>query len=85
MCVILMMGKGGVGKILVVVLIGLCCVELGYKILVFSIDLVYFLVDSFDMEMSYEFWKVRENFWGVELDVLMELEGNWGVVKCYII
>lgn len=55
MCVILMMGKGGVGKILVAVLIGLCCVELGYKILVFSIDLVYFLVDSFDMEMSYEF------------------------------
>lgn len=80
-----MIGKGGVGKIFVVVVIGFCCVELGYKILVLSIDFVYFFVDSFDLELGYEFCLVKENFWGVELDVLMELEGNWGVVKCYII
>jgi arsenite-transporting ATPase len=36
------------------------------------------------MELGHEPVSVRPNFWGSELDALMELEDNWGAVKRYI-
>lgn len=84
MRVILMTGKGGVGKTSVAAATGLRCAELGYKTLVLSTDPAHSLADSFDMEMGHEAKPVRSNLWGAELDALMELEGNWGAVKRYI-
>ena len=84
MRVILMTGKGGVGKTSVAAATGLRCAELGYKTLVLSTDPAHSLADSFDLEMGHEPRKVKENLWGAELDALMELEGNWGAVKRYI-
>jgi arsenite/tail-anchored protein-transporting ATPase len=84
MRLILMTGKGGVGKTSVAAATGLRCAELGYKTLVLSTDPAHSLADSFDMEMGHEPIEVRPNLWGAELDALMELEGNWGAVKRYI-
>ncbi|MBF2057971.1 MAG: TRC40/GET3/ArsA family transport-energizing ATPase [Cyanobacterium sp. T60_A2020_053] len=84
MRVILMTGKGGVGKTSVAAATGLRCAELGYKTLVLSTDPAHSLADSFDIELGHEPKKVKENLWGAELDALMELEGNWGAVKKYI-
>ncbi|MFP5273059.1 TRC40/GET3/ArsA family transport-energizing ATPase [Coleofasciculus sp.] len=84
MRVILMTGKGGVGKTSVAAATGLRCAELGYKTLVLSTDPAHSLADSFDMELSHEPRLVRPHLWGAELDALMELEGNWGAVKRYI-
>ncbi len=84
MRVILMTGKGGVGKTSVAAATGLRCAELGYKTLVLSTDPAHSLADSFDLEMGHEPRKVKDNLWGAELDALMELEGNWGAVKRYI-
>ncbi|NEO28813.1 MAG: TRC40/GET3/ArsA family transport-energizing ATPase, partial [Kamptonema sp. SIO4C4] len=84
MRVILMTGKGGVGKTSVAAATGLRCAELGYKTLVLSTDPAHSLADSFDQEMVHEPRKVRDNLWGAELDALIELEGNWGAVKRYI-
>ena len=84
MRVILMTGKGGVGKTSVAAATGLRCAELGHKTLVLSTDPAHSLADSFDMEMGHEPIQVRPNLWGAELDALMELEGNWGAVKRYI-
>ncbi len=84
MRVILMTGKGGVGKTSVAAATGLRCAELGYKTLVLSTDPAHSLADSFDLELGHEPRLVRENLWGAELDALMELEGNWGAVKRYI-
>ncbi len=84
MRVILMTGKGGVGKTSVAAATGLRCAELGYKTLVLSTDPAHSLADSFDQEMGHEPQQVRPNLWGAELDALMELEGNWGAVKRYI-
>ncbi|MGY6529475.1 MAG: TRC40/GET3/ArsA family transport-energizing ATPase [Cyanobacterium sp.] len=84
MRVILMTGKGGVGKTSVAAATGLRCAELGYKTLVLSTDPAHSLADSFDLELGHEPKKVKENLWGAELDALMELEGNWGAVKKYI-
>ncbi len=84
MRVILMTGKGGVGKTSVAAATGLRCAELGHKTLVLSTDPAHSLADSFDMELGHEPKQVRPNLWGAELDALMELEGNWGAVKRYI-
>jgi arsenite/tail-anchored protein-transporting ATPase len=84
MRVILMTGKGGVGKTSVAAATGLRCAELGYKTLVLSTDPAHSLADSLDMPLGHEAVLVRPNLWGAELDALMELESNWGAVKRYI-
>ncbi|NEQ25465.1 MAG: TRC40/GET3/ArsA family transport-energizing ATPase [Microcoleus sp. SIO2G3] len=84
MRVILMTGKGGVGKTSVAAATGLRCAELGYKTLVLSTDPAHSLADSFDLELEHAPRQVKPNLWGAELDALMELEGNWGAVKRYI-
>jgi arsenite/tail-anchored protein-transporting ATPase len=84
MRVILMTGKGGVGKTSVAAATGLRCAELGYKTLVLSTDPAHSLADSFDLEMSHDPREVKPNLWGAELDALRELESNWGAVKRYI-
>ncbi|MCU0534628.1 MAG: TRC40/GET3/ArsA family transport-energizing ATPase [Hydrococcus sp. Prado102] len=84
MRVILMTGKGGVGKTSVAAATGLRCAQLGYKTLVLSTDPAHSLADSFDLELGHDPRQVFPNLWGAELDALMELEGNWGAVKRYI-
>ncbi len=84
MRVILMTGKGGVGKTSVAAATGLRSAELGYRTLVLSTDPAHSLADSFDLELGHEPKQVRPNLWGAELDALMELEANWGAVKRYI-
>lgn len=84
MRLILMTGKGGVGKTSVAAATGLRCAELGYRTLVLSTDPAHSLADSFDMELGHEPKPVRPNLWGAELDALVELEQNWGAVKRYI-
>ena len=84
MRVILMTGKGGVGKTSVAAATGLRCSELGYRTLVLSTDPAHSLADSFDLELGHSPKQIKPNLWGAELDALMELEGNWGSVKRYI-
>lgn len=84
MRIILMTGKGGVGKTSVAAATGLQCAELGYKTLVLSTDPAHSLADSFDTELSHEPQKIQENLWGAELDALIELAENWGSVQRYI-
>ena len=84
MRLILMTGKGGVGKTSVAAATGLRCAELGYKTLELSTDPAHSLADSFDMELGHDSRLVKPNLWGAELDALRELEGNWGAVKRYI-
>ncbi|MBE9209606.1 ArsA family ATPase [Nostoc sp. LEGE 06077] len=84
MRVILMTGKGGVGKTSVAAATGLRCAELGYRTLVLSTDPAHSLADSFDLDLGHAPKQIRPNLWGAELDALQELEGNWGAVKRYI-
>lgn len=84
MRIILMTGKGGVGKTSMAAATGLRCAELGYKTLVLSTDPAHSLADSFDQPLSHTPREVRANLWGAELDALVELEENWGSVKKYI-
>ncbi|WP_017326931.1 TRC40/GET3/ArsA family transport-energizing ATPase [Synechococcus sp. PCC 7336] len=82
--IILMTGKGGVGKTSMAAASGLRCAELGYKTLVLSTDPAHSLADSFETPLGHDPKEVRPNLWGAELDALVELEQNWGAVKTYI-
>ena len=82
--IILMTGKGGVGKTSMAAASGLRCAELGYKTLVLSTDPAHSLADSFETPLGHEPIEVKPNLWGAELDALIELEQNWGAVKTYI-
>lgn len=84
MRLILMTGKGGVGKTSMAAATGLRCAELGYRTLVLSTDPAHSLADSFQVELGHEPRQIKENLWGAELDVLEEMEHNWGAVKRYI-
>jgi len=84
MRLILMTGKGGVGKTSTAAATGMRCAELGYKTLVLSTDPAHSLADSFDVPLGHEPREVCRNLWGAELDVLEELEQNWGSVKRYM-
>ncbi|HEY9847178.1 MAG TPA: ArsA-related P-loop ATPase, partial [Candidatus Caenarcaniphilales bacterium] len=74
MRVILMTGKGGVGKTSVAAATGLRCAELGYRTLVLSTDPAHSLADSFDLELGHDPTAIRSHLWGSELDALRELE-----------
>jgi arsenite-transporting ATPase len=82
--IILMTGKGGVGKTSMAAATGWRCAELGYKTLVLSTDPAHSLADSFDQALGHEPLEVKPNLWGAELDALVELQENWGSVKTYI-
>lgn len=84
MRIILMTGKGGVGKTSMAAATGLRCAELGYRTLVLSTDPAHSLADSLDQPLGHEPRRVSENLWAAELDALVELEDNWGSVKKYI-
>lgn len=82
--IILMTGKGGVGKTSMAAATGWRCAELGYKTLVLSTDPAHSLADSFDQALGHDPIQVQPNLWGAELDALVELQENWGSVKSYI-
>lgn len=82
--IILMTGKGGVGKTSVAAATGWRCAEIGLKTLVLSTDPAHSLADSFDQPLGHDPIEVKPNLWGAELDALQELELNWGSVKTYI-
>ncbi|WP_287127392.1 TRC40/GET3/ArsA family transport-energizing ATPase [Candidatus Cyanaurora vandensis] len=82
--IIMLTGKGGVGKTSMAAATGLRCAELGYRTLVLSTDPAHSLADSVDLPLTHEPRELAQNFWGAELDALIELEQNWGAVKKYI-
>ncbi|MCS7030238.1 MAG: TRC40/GET3/ArsA family transport-energizing ATPase [Gloeomargarita sp. SKYG116] len=84
MRLLLMTGKGGVGKTSVAAATGLRCAELGYRTLVLSTDPAHSLADSFDQPLDHDPRQISPNLWGAELDALRELELNWGAVKRYV-
>jgi len=84
MRIILYTGKGGVGKTTVAAATALRCAELGHRTLVLSTDPAHSLADAFDRPLGPEPTQVRPNLWGQEINVLEEMEANWGEVARYL-
>lgn len=84
MRIILFTGKGGVGKTSVAAATAIKSAELGNKTIIISTDVAHSLRDSFDQELSAQPVKISKNLWAQEIDILEEMERNWGLIQHWI-
>ena len=87
--IILVSGKGGVGKTTVAAATGVAAAAQGYRTLVLSFDLAHSLTDSFDLEDALFMQhrglpvQVAERLEVQEIDVQEEMERYWSEVYRY--
>ncbi len=88
--VILVSGKGGVGKTTIAAATAIAASRKGYRTIVLSFDLAHSLADSFDLDRGLFSLnrgmpvQVTENLDLQELDVQEEIERHWGEVHHYM-
>lgn len=84
MRIILFTGKGGVGKTSVTAATAVRCSDLGYKTIVMSTDPAHSLSDSFNLTIGNKPKRLRDNLFGLEIDIYEELKRNWGRIQAFI-
>ena len=84
MRILMFTGKGGVGKTSVSAATALRSADLGYRTMVLSTDPAHSLADSFDMHIGNEPTELASNLWGLEVDLLHQMEKHWGNVQGYL-
>jgi arsenite/tail-anchored protein-transporting ATPase len=84
MRIILVTGKGGVGKTTVSAATALRAADLGYTTLVMSTDPAHSLGDAFDMELGDSPSRIVERLDGQQIDTQLRLEEAWGDVRDHL-
>ncbi|MGA2107975.1 MAG: ArsA family ATPase [Syntrophorhabdales bacterium] len=84
MRIIIVTGKGGVGKTSIAAATALRASRLGLKTLVMSTDSAHSLGDCFDVQLAAEPVPIGANLFGQEVDARNELLKNWGNIKKFI-
>ncbi len=84
MRIIIVTGKGGVGKTSVAAAMALRASKLGLKTLVMSTDSAHSLADCFDLPLTAEPVPIGDNLYGQEVDARNELLKNWGNMRKFI-
>ena len=84
MRVLLVTGKGGVGKTTVAAATALKAADLGHRTLVMSTDPAHSLADAFDLKLGDEPLEVSENLVAQQIDSQHRLEQYWGEVREYL-
>lgn len=88
--IILMSGKGGVGKTTVSAATGLAAAQKGHRTIVVSFDLAHSLFDCFDLPRGLfdhnggDPVRAAENLDVQEIDVQVEIEKHWGDIYRYL-
>lgn len=83
MRVIVMCGKGGVGKSTLAAALGVKAAASGQRTLVFSVDPAHSLAHAFDHPLGPHPEKVADRLWAAELEAIEEIDANWSDVKEY--
>jgi arsenite/tail-anchored protein-transporting ATPase len=83
--VVIYTGKGGVGKTSIAAATALGSSAGGHRTLVVSTDSAHSLGDSLGVALGPDPVEVRPNLFGLEIDVLTELERNWAEVHRYLL
>jgi arsenite/tail-anchored protein-transporting ATPase len=84
MRIIIVTGKGGVGKTSIAAATALRASKLGLKTLVMSTDTAHSLSDCFDFQLAAEPVLISSNLYGQEVDARNELLKNWGNIKKFV-
>ena len=84
MRVLLITGKGGVGKTTVAAATALRTADLGYRTLVMSTDPAHSLGDAFDLDLGDDPGEIVPGLFGQQIDAQSRLEHHWGAVRDYL-
>ncbi len=84
MRVILVTGKGGVGKTTVSAATALAAADAGHRTLVMSTDPAHSLADAFQIELGDEPTVVAPNLQAQQIDSQARLEDSWGEVRDHL-
>jgi len=83
--IILVTGKGGVGKTSVAAATAVKCARNGYRTVVMSTDPAHSLGDSFDMELGADLVAIEPNLWAHEVSSLHEMQRHWEKLHEYAV
>lgn len=81
MRIILVTGKGGVGKTTVAASTALASADAGYKTLVTSTDPAHSLADAISVDLGPQPTRVVERLDGQQIDTQQQLEKHWGAIR----
>jgi len=84
MRVVLVTGKGGVGKTTISAATAIRAADLGYRTLVMSTDPAHSLADAFQVKLGDDPTSVIENLDAQQIDSQRRLEESWGPVRDYL-
>ncbi len=84
MRVVLITGKGGVGKTTVAAATGVRAAELGHRTLVMSTDQAHSLGDAFQCDLGDRPIEIIPGLAGQQIDAQQRLEDSWGEVRDYL-
>ena len=82
--VLLITGKGGVGKSTVAASTALGSADHGHRTLLISTDPAHSLGDVLKRRLAHRPRKVADRLWARELDVHRAIEEHWGVVRDFV-
>ena len=85
MRILLITGKGGVGKTTVAAATALRAADLGHRTLVMSTDPAHSLADAFGIELGDRPTPVAERLVGQQIDAQSRLEESWGTVRDHLV
>jgi arsenite/tail-anchored protein-transporting ATPase len=83
--IILITGKGGVGKTSVAAATAVKCAQNGYRTVVMSTDPAHSLGDSFDIELGNDLTAIEPNLWAHEVSSLHEMQRHWEKLHEYAV
>ena len=82
---VIVTGKGGVGKTTVAAATALRAAEAGQRTIVLSTDPAHSLADAFDVELGSVATPVVDGLWGQQLDAQARMEDAWADIQSYLV
>ncbi|MFP3915913.1 MAG: ArsA family ATPase [Actinomycetota bacterium] len=79
--IVLVTGKGGVGKTTIAAATALAAAEAGHRTLVSSTDPAHSLGDAFDSELSDDAAPIVGRLFGQQIDTQRQLDRYWGAIR----
>jgi arsenite-transporting ATPase len=81
MRILLVTGKGGVGKTTVAAATALSAADRGYRTLISSTDPAHSLADALMLSLADDEIEVAPNLWGQQIDTQAQLDRHWGSIR----
>lgn len=84
MRILLITGKGGVGKTTTAAATALACADRGARTLVVSTDPAHSLGDAFGIELGDQPGPITDRLWGQQLDAAERMEEGWAEIAAWL-